>query len=160
MVLLEVQTLQVEGRPLLDELPGRLGCAALDRNNDGNAGPRRPLGPEPSEQIGELAEQAHPAQGGDEHPLAGVPLEDERLVAVDPFSRPASDLHRRELIERDPEPIGFTRPVQDEVVVAEFEPAARGRAVAGAPDDGILVRTLANTSGGQACSFPIVHPKK
>src|SRR6266568_4380039 len=97
----------------------RLGRAVPDRNNHGNARPRRPLGPEPSEQIGELAEQAHPAQGGDKHPLAGGPLEDERLVAVEPFSRSASDLDGRELVERDPEPIGFARPVQDEVVGAE-----------------------------------------
>jgi CBS domain-containing protein len=134
---------------------GRLGRAPRDRNNDGNARPRRPLGPEPSEQIGELAEQAHPAQGGDKHSLAGVSLEDERLVAVDPFSRSAPDLDGRELIERDPEPIGFTRPVQDEVVVAEFEPAAGGRAGASAPDNGVLVRTAANTLGGHDCSFPL-----
>jgi hypothetical protein len=89
-----------------------------------------------------------------------VSLEHERLVAVDPFSRSAPDLHRGELVERDPEPIGFARPVQDEVVVAEFELAAGGRAGASAPDDGILVRTLVNTSGGHACSFPIVHPKQ
>jgi hypothetical protein len=154
VVSLEPQALDVEGRPLLDEPPGRLGRAAPDRNNDGNACPRRPLGAEPREQIAELAEQAHPAHGG-KHSLAGGPLEDERLVAVDPFSRTASDLDGRELVERDPEPVGFTRPVQDEVVVAEFEPAARGRAVAGAPDDGVLVRTFANTSGGQNCSFPL-----
>src|SRR6266496_1557493 len=160
VVSLEPQTLDVEGRPLLDEPPSRLGRAAPDRNNDGNARPRRPLGPEPGEQIGELTEQAHPAQGGDKHPLAGGSLEHERLVAVDPFSRTAPDLHRRELVERDPEPIGFIRPVQDEVIVAEFELAAGGRAGASAPDDGVLVRTLVNTSGGQACSFPIVYPKQ
>jgi hypothetical protein len=82
-----------------------------------------------------------------------VPLEDERLVAVDPFSRTASGLDGRELIERDPEPIGFTRPMQDEVVAAEFEPAAGGGAVAGAPDHGVLVRTAANTLRGHDCSF-------
>src|SRR6266571_113883 len=65
VVSLEPQALKVEGRPLLDQLPGRFGAATLDRNNDGNAGPRRPLGPEPSEQIREFAEQAHPAQRGD-----------------------------------------------------------------------------------------------
>src|SRR6266536_2761349 len=70
VVSLEPQALDVEGRPLLDEPPGRLGRAAPDRNDDGNARPRRPLGAEPSEQIGELAKQAHPAQGGDKHPLA------------------------------------------------------------------------------------------
>jgi hypothetical protein len=43
--------------------------------------------------------------------------------------------------------------VQDEVIVSEFEHAAGGRAVAGAPDDGVLVRTLVNISGGQDCSF-------
>jgi hypothetical protein len=37
-----------------------------------------------------------------------VPLEDERLVAVNPFSRSAPDLDRRELVEADPDPIGFT----------------------------------------------------
>jgi hypothetical protein len=58
VVSLEPEALKIEGRPLLDELPGRLGRTALDRNNDGNAGPRRVLGPEPSEQLGELAEQA------------------------------------------------------------------------------------------------------
>src|SRR6266542_1801010 len=150
VVSLEPQALDVEGRPLLDEPPGRLGRATPDRNNNGNARPRRPLGAEPREEIGELAEQAHPAQGGDKHPLAGGPLEDERLVAVDPFSRTASDLDRRELVERDPEPIGFTRPVQDEVVVAEFEPAAGGRAGTNAPDHGVLVRTLVNALGGHA----------
>ena len=96
-----------------------------------------------------------PAQGGDKHPLAGGPLEDERLVAVDPFSRTASDLDGRELVERDPEPIGSTRPVQDEVVVAEFETAAGSRAGASAPDNGVLVRTGANALGGQVCSFPL-----
>src|SRR6266536_6004446 len=121
VVSLEPQALDVEGRPLLDEPPGRLGRAAPDRNNDGNARPRRPLGAEPGKQIGELAEQAHPAQGGDEHPLAGGSLKDERLVAVDPFTRTAPDLHRGKLVERDPEPIGFIRPVQDEVIVAESE---------------------------------------
>src|SRR5947208_5856648 len=34
-----------------------LGRATPDRNNDGNARARRPLGAEPREQIGELAEQ-------------------------------------------------------------------------------------------------------
>src|SRR6266511_3080941 len=150
VVSLEPQTLDVEGRPLLDEPPGRLGRAAPDRNNDGNARPRRPLGAEPREEIGELAKQAHPAQGGDKHPLARVPLEDERLLAVYPFTDSAPDLDRRQLVERDPEAIGSTRPVQDEVVVAEFEPAAGGRAVAGAPDDGVLVRTLVNALGGHA----------
>src|SRR6266542_5168485 len=153
VVPLESQALNVEGRALLDEPPGRLGRAPPDRNNHRNARPRRPLGPEAREQIGELAEQAHPAQGGDEHPLARVPLEDERLVAVDPFTGSAPDLHRGELVERDSEPIGFTRPVQDEVVVAELQPAAGGRASAGAPDDGVLVRTTANTLGGHDCSF-------
>jgi hypothetical protein len=43
--------------------------------------------------------------------------------------------------------------VQDEVVVAEFELAAGGRAVTGAPDGGVLVRTAANTLGGHDCSF-------
>src|SRR6266542_3463810 len=114
---------------------------------------RAALGAEPGKQIGELAEQAHPAQGGDEHPLAGGSLKDERLVAVDPFTGSAPDLHRGELVERDSEPIGFTRPVQDEVVVAELQPAAGGRASAGAPDDGVLVRTTANTLGGHDCSF-------
>jgi hypothetical protein len=84
-----------------------------------------------------------------------VALKDERLVAIDPFSRSAPDLHRRQLVERDPEPIGFTRSMQDEVVVAEFELAAGGRASASAPDDGVLVGTLVNTSGGQDCSFPL-----
>jgi hypothetical protein len=153
VVSLEPQALNLEGRPLLDESPGRLGGAALDRHNDGNAGPRRPFRPEPREQIGELAEQARPAQGGDKHSLAGGSLEHERPVAVDPFRGTASDLHRRELVERDPEPIGFARPVQDEVIVAEFKPAAGGRAVASAPDNGVLVRTAANTLGGQDCSF-------
>jgi ABC-type branched-subunit amino acid transport system ATPase component len=60
-------------------------------------------------------------------------LEDERLVAVDPFSRSAPDFHWRELVEWDPEPIGFARAVQDEVVFAELEPAAGGRAGASAP---------------------------
>src|SRR6266508_3013023 len=83
-------------------------------------------------------------------PLARVPLEDERLVAVYPFTDSAPDLDRRQLVERDPEAIGSTRPVQDEVVVAEFEPAAGGRAVTGAPDDGVLVRTLVNALGGPA----------
>src|SRR6266480_2198384 len=133
VVSLEPQTLDVEGWPRLDEPPRRLGRAAPDRNNDGNAGPRRPLGAEAREEIGELAQQAHSAQGGDKHPLARVALEDERLVAVDPFSRSAPDLHRGELVERDPDHIGFTRPVQDEVVVAELEFAAGGRAGAGAP---------------------------
>jgi hypothetical protein len=155
VVSLEPQTLNVEGRPLLDEPPSRLGRAPPDWNNDGNAGPRRLLGAEPSEQIGDLAEQANPAQGGDKHPLARVALEDEGLVAVDPFRRSAPDLYRRELIEGDSESIGFARSVQDEVVVAEFEPAARGRAVAGAPDDGVLVRTAANTLAGHGCSFPL-----
>src|SRR6266487_4685292 len=82
VVSLEPQALDVEGRPLLDEAPGRLGRATPDRNNDGNARPRGALGPEPSEQIGELAEQANPAQGGDKHRLARASLEDERLVAV------------------------------------------------------------------------------
>src|SRR6266511_1210905 len=81
-----------KGGPLLDEPPGRLGRATPDRNNNGNARPRRPLGAEPREEIGELAEQAHPAQGGDKHPLAGGPLEDERLVAVYPFTDSAPDL--------------------------------------------------------------------
>src|SRR6266542_4150468 len=148
VVSLEPQALDVEGRPLLDEPPGRLGRATPDRNNNGNARPRRPLGAEPREEIGELAEQAHPAQGGDKHPLARVPLEDERLVAVYPFTDSAPDLDRRQLVERDPEAIGSTRPVQDEVVVAEFEPAAGGRAVTGAPDNGVLVRTLVNALGG------------
>ena len=121
VVSLEPQALNVEGRPLLDEPPSRLGRAPPDRNNDGNAGPRRLLGAEPSEQIGDLAEQANPAQGGDKHPLARVALEDKGLVAVDPFQRSAPDLYRRKLVEGDSESIGFARSVQDEVVVAEFE---------------------------------------
>src|SRR6266536_126617 len=95
VVSLEPQALDVEGRPLLDEPPGCLGRAAPDRNNHCNARPRRPLGTEPREQIAELAKQAHPAQGGDKHPLAGGSLEDERLVAVDPFTGSAPDLHRQ-----------------------------------------------------------------
>src|SRR6266516_3402447 len=121
VVSLQPQALDVEGRPLLDEPPSRLSRAALDRNDHGDACARRSLGPEPREQIGEFAEQAHPAQGGDKHPLARVSLEDERLVAVYPFTDSAPDLDRRQLVERDPEAIGSTRPVQDEVVVAEFE---------------------------------------
>jgi hypothetical protein len=91
VVSLEPDTLEIERRPFLDEPPGRLGRAALDRNNDGNTGPRRVLGPEPSEQVGELAEQPHSAQGGDEHPLARLTLEHERLVTVDPFIDGAPD---------------------------------------------------------------------
>ena len=155
VVPLEPQGLDVEGRPLLDEPPGRLGRATPDWNNNGNACPRRPLGAEPREWIPELAEQTHSAQGGDKHPFARVALKDERLVAIDPFSCTAPDLHRRQLVERDPEPIGSTRPVQDEVVVAEFESAAGGRAGASAPDNGVLVRTGANALGGQVCSFPL-----
>ncbi len=44
--------------------------------------------------------------------------------------------------------------MQNEVVVAEFELAAGGRAGAGAPDDGVLVRTLVNTSGGPEAIAP------
>jgi len=62
---LEPQALKLEGRSGPSATSRRLGRTALDRNNHGDAGPRRPLGPEASEQIGELAEQAHPAQGGD-----------------------------------------------------------------------------------------------
>jgi len=112
VVPLEPHALKVEGRTLLNQLPGRLGAATLDRNNHGDAGPRRPLCPEPREQIGELAEQSNPAQGGDEHPLAGLPLEHERLVAVDPLSGRAPDLRRGELVERNPQLV-FARPVQD-----------------------------------------------
>ena len=104
------------------------------------------LGPKPGEQLIDLAEQARTAQGGDEHPLTGVPLEHERLVTVDPFTDRAPDLHRGELVERDPELL-FVRPVQDEVIGAEFELAARGWAVAGAPDGGVLVGTLVNALG-------------
>jgi len=89
-----------------------------------------------------------------------VSLKDERLVAVDPFSRSAPDLHRRQLVERDPEPLGFAQPVQGKVVVTELEPTAGGRAIASAPDDGVLVRSLVNALGGQACSFAIVQPKQ
>src|SRR6266545_2368275 len=55
VVSLEPQTLDVEGRPLLDEPPSRLGGTELDRDNDGHARPRRALGAEPGKQIGELA---------------------------------------------------------------------------------------------------------
>src|SRR6266508_3664766 len=159
VVSLEPQALKVEGRPLLDELAGRFGRATLDRNNDRNAGPRRPLGPEASEQIGELAEQAHPAQRGDEHPLTGVPLEHERLVAVDPLIGCAPDLRRGELVEGNSELV-FAPPVQDEVVGAQLELAAGGRTLPGAPDGGVLVTTLVNAFGRQDRSFPIVQTKQ
>jgi hypothetical protein len=80
------------------------------------------------------------------------PLEDDGLVAVDPFTGAAADLDGRELGERNPEPLGSTCPVQDESVLGEFEPAARGRAVASTPDDGVVVRAFVNALGRQACS--------
>src|SRR4029453_14408613 len=94
-------------------------------------------------------------QSGEKPPPGGVSAEDEPLAAVDPFTRSTPDRDRRELVEGDPEPIGFIRPLQDEVIVAGCDPAAGGRAGASAPDDGVLVRTFANTSGGQNCSFPL-----
>jgi len=85
-----------------------------------------------------------------------VPLEDDGLVAVDPFTGAAADLDGRELGERNPEPLGFACPVQDEFTLTKFEPSARGRPVAGAPDNGVVVRALADALGGQADSSPIV----
>jgi hypothetical protein len=153
VVPLEPHALEVKGRPLPDEPPSRLGRAPPDRDNDGNARARRVLGPEPSEQIGELAQQPYPAEGGDEHTLAGTPLEDEGLLAVDPITGSPPNPGGRELVERNPEPLRFSRSLQDELVGAEFEPTARGRALAGAPDDGVIVRTLADALGGHA--FPL-----
>jgi hypothetical protein len=112
------------------------------------------LGTEPSEEICDLAEQTHPAEGSDEHTVAGVPFEHDGFVAVDPFTGAAADLGRRELVERDPEPLRSTCPVQDEFVLAEFEPAARGRAVACTPDYGVVVRARASALGRQTCSSP------
>ena len=39
---------------------GRPGGAALNRHNDGHARPRRPLGPEPRQQVGDFAEGGRP----------------------------------------------------------------------------------------------------
>jgi hypothetical protein len=108
------------------------------------------LSTEPSKKIGELSQQAHPAKGGDQHALAGVPLENDGFVAVDPFACAPADLDGRELVKRDPQPLRSTRPVEDECMIAELEPATRGRAVTGAPDDGIVVRTRANAFGRQS----------
>jgi hypothetical protein len=145
-----------KGGPLVDEPLSLLGYAASDRDNHGYARPRRRLGPKPGKQLGDLAQQAEPAKGGDEHALAGVALQDDGLVAVDPFTGSAADLDRREVVERNPEPLAYTSPVQDEFILAEFEPAGRCRAVTSAPDDGIVVQVLPNSFGRQACSSPIV----
>src|SRR6266511_4629896 len=156
VVSLEPQVLDLEGRALLDELARRRGCAAPERNNDRNACPRHMLGPEPSEELVEFANQAGATQGGesgDEHALAGGPLEDERLVAVDPFTGSAPDLDGRELVQPNAKLLRFGGPLQDEFLVAQFEPAAGGRAVAGAPDDGVIPRMLADALAGHAAPF-------
>jgi hypothetical protein len=49
--------------------------------------------------------------------------------------------------------------MQDELVGAEFEPPARRRAVAGAPDDSVIARTLADALGGHALPLDGVLPK-
>jgi hypothetical protein len=84
-----------------------------------------------------------------------VPFEQDGFVAVDPFTGFPADLDGRELVERNPQLTGFPS-VRDEFVLAEFEPAARGRAVAGTPDHGGVVRARASALGGQTCSSPNV----
>lgn len=63
-----------------------------------------------SEQIDELAQHADAAEGGDEDALARAPLEDERLVAVDPLALAAADLDGRELVDRIRNPSGALPP--------------------------------------------------
>src|SRR5215211_4477884 len=153
VVPLEPERLELERRPLRDEPPSLLGTAALDRHNDGHARPRHALGPEPCEQLSDLAEQPDAAQGGDQHSVTGVALEDDGLVAIDPLARPAPNLDRGQLLEPNPEPFRFTRAMQDEPVIVELEPAARERAVTGAPNDGVPVLVIAHIFVRQAGSF-------
>jgi hypothetical protein len=49
--------------------------------------------------------------------------------------------------------------MQDEIVGADFELAAGGRAIASALDGGVLVRTLVNALGRQDRSFPNRPPE-
>jgi hypothetical protein len=152
----ESQLLEIEGWPLLDQSPSRLGRTTSNRDNHGHARTRGVFGAEPSEQICDLAEQTHSAQSGDKDTLAGGPLEHERLVAVEPFAGAAADLDRRELVKRNTQPLRSTRPAQNEFVLTEFEPAARGRAIASTPHDRVVVRARASALGKQTCSSPSV----
>jgi hypothetical protein len=74
VVLQKPELLEVERRPLVDEASSGLGPAGFDGDNHGNAGTGVLLGPEPSQELGNLAQETDPAQGGDQHTLAGVPL--------------------------------------------------------------------------------------
>jgi hypothetical protein len=66
---------------------------------------RRVLCSEAGEQLVDLAEQADAAQGGEENSLARVSLEDDGLVAVDPFPRATADLDRRQVVKPDPQSV-------------------------------------------------------
>jgi len=113
MVSLEPHTLDVERRPLGDKASGGVSGAAPNWQNHGSARLRRPLGPEPREQIAELFHETDATEGGDEYPLARVSLEDDGLLAVDPLTDSAPDLDGGEVSEWNPEILGFTRPAQD-----------------------------------------------
>jgi hypothetical protein len=63
------------------------------------------LGSQAREQLVDLAEQADAAQGGDENSLARMSLEDDGLVAIDPFPRAAADLDRRQFVKPDPQSV-------------------------------------------------------
>jgi hypothetical protein len=73
---------------LRDKLANHVGRAAPDRYDDRDTRPRDVLGAQTSEEIAQLAQQTHAAQGGDQHRLAGAPLENEGLFAVDPVPAP------------------------------------------------------------------------
>jgi hypothetical protein len=96
---LDSRLLDIEGRPLLDEPPRLLDSAAPDRHNHRNTSSRRMLGTESSEEIADLPHEAYAAQRSDQHTLAGMALENDRLVAIDPFTGSAADLDGRELVK-------------------------------------------------------------
>jgi hypothetical protein len=156
VVTLDPQLLDVERRPLVDKPSRFLDTAAPDRHNDSDTCSGRMFSTEVSKEISELADEAHPAERADQHTLAGMALENDRLVAVDPFTGSAADLDGRELVEWNPQALRSARPVQHERMIAELEPAARARALGGAPDDSVVVRACASFLGRQTCSAPNV----
>ena len=103
VVTFESKVLDLERRSLFDQVARRFSCAPFDRNDDRNKRPRHVLGPESSEELVQLSDQARRptqnAQGGNEHGFAGRSLEDERSIAVDPLTLSPADLDGREFVE-------------------------------------------------------------
>jgi hypothetical protein len=94
VVSLDPQLLDVERRPLVDEPSRFLDSVAPDRHNHSDACSSRMFSPEVSKEISELADEAHSAERADQQTFAGMALENDRLVAVDPFIGSAADLNR------------------------------------------------------------------